>query len=94
MTHFHLTMVYGRLMDRIYSVGESNAMTLVNAYTLDEGRPMSRPQVACIALNRHPFGFDSFSVESLSDACGYNGEKDAYRRHTRGRNACGGGRRK
>ena len=94
MTHLHLKMEYGQLIDRKYSVGESNAMTLVNAYTLDEGRPMSRPQVACIALNRHLFSHELFSFKLLNDACGYNGKKDAYRRHTRGRNACGGGRRK
>ena len=93
MSHLHLKMEYEQLMDRIYSVGESNAMTMVNAYTLDGARPMSRPQVACIALNRHPFSFELFSFERLNDACGYNGKKDAYRRHTRGRNACGGGRR-
>ena len=69
----------GQLTGRRNSVTESNAMTQAQAITLDEGRPLSRPHVACIALNRHPFGFGFLSGGLLSDASGYNGKKDAYR---------------
>ena len=67
----------GQLTGRRNAVTESNAMTQAQTTTLDEGRPLSRPHVAHIALNRHPFGFGFLSGGLLSDASGHNGKKDA-----------------
>ena len=85
-------MEKGLVMGSLTTVGDRNAMTQVNTDALDEGRPLSRPQAVCIALNRrHTGAYPTFGY-SLNDASGYNGKKDAYRRHTRGRNARGSGR--
>ncbi|WP_347847174.1 hypothetical protein, partial [Planktomarina sp.] len=78
---FRFDRRHGQLTGRRNPVTESNAMTQAQAKTLDEGRPLSRPHVACIALNRHPFSFGFLSGGPLSDASGYNGKKDAYRCH-------------
>ena len=79
-------------MGSLITVGDRNAMTQVTTKALDEGRPLSRPQAVCIALNRHHIGAYPTFGYLLNDASGYNGKKDAYRRHTRRRNARGSGR--
>ena len=80
------------VMGSLTTVGDRNAVTQVNTNALDEGRPLSRPQAVCLALNRHHTGAYPTFGYVLSDASGYNGKKDAYRRYTRGRNASGSGR--
>ena len=44
------------VMGSLTTVGDRNAVTQVNTNALDEGRPLSRPQAVCIALNRHHTG--------------------------------------
>lgn len=65
------------------------------ALTLGWTAGLLAPQVFAPVVQGHHFGFDTAppGAPPGQGAQGHNGKKDANRRHARGRNACGGGRR-